>query len=224
MMFERTRPRGAQGPGFVIPYVTEESNRGERVYDVYSRLLKDRIVFLGTPIDDQVANVIVAQLIYLAGEDPNKEISIYINSPGGEVYSGLAIYDTMQFIKCDIATYCVGMAASMASVILMAGTKGKRAALPNSRILIHQGSTGFQGAIPDIEVQARETIRLTRTMTEITALHTGQPFERVKRDTERDYYMTAAEAQEYGIIDTVVNPAALALAGSANGHSPNGHR
>jgi ATP-dependent Clp protease, protease subunit len=146
-------------PELVIPYVTESTPRGERTYDVYSRLLKDRIIFLGTPIDDQVANVIVAQLIFLAGEDPNKEISIYINSPGGEVYSGLAIYDTMQYIKCDIATFCVGMAASMASVILMAGTPGKRFALPHSRILIHQGSTGFRGAIPDVEIQARETLR-----------------------------------------------------------------
>ena len=198
----------------VIPYVTESTPRGERTYDVYSRLLKDRIIFLGTPIDDQVANVIVAQLIFLAGEDPNKEISIYINSPGGEVYSGLAIYDTMQYIKPDIATFCVGMAASMASVILMAGTKGKRFALPHSRILIHQGSTGFRGAIPDVEIAARETIRLTTTMTEITAQHTGQPFDKVKRDTERDYYMTAEEAKDYGIIDEVITPAVLAAAGA----------
>ena len=203
-MFQRSRYQAAGRPQLVVPYVVEETNRGERAYDVYSRLLKDRIIFLGTPIDDQVANVIVAQLLFLAGEDPNKEISIYINSPGGEVYSGIAIYDTMQFLKCDIATYCVGMAASMAAVLLLAGTKGKRAALPHARILIHQGSTGFRGAIPDVEIQARETLRLTQTMIEVTAQHTGQPYDRVKRDTERDYYMTADEAKEYGIIDTVV--------------------
>jgi len=201
-------------PQMVIPYVTETTPRGERTYDVYSRLLRDRIIFLGTPIDDQVANAIVAQLIFLAGEDPDKDISIYINSPGGQVYSGLAIYDTLQYIKPDIATYCVGMGASMASTILMAGTPGKRFALPNSRILIHQGSTGFRGAIPDVEIAARETIRLTTTMTEITAKHTGQPFDKVKRDTERDYYMTAAEAKDYGIIDEVITPAVLAAAGA----------
>jgi ATP-dependent Clp protease protease subunit len=217
-MFDRSRYQAASRPQLVVPYVVEETNRGERAYDVYSRLLKDRIIFLGTPIDDQVANVIVAQLIFLAGEDPNKEISIYINSPGGQVYSGLAIYDTMQFLKCDIATYCVGLAASMSAVILMAGTKGKRAALPHSRVLIHQGSTGFQGAIPDIEVAARETLRLTRTMTEITARHSGQEYEKVKRDTERDYYMTAEEAKEYGIIDTVVPSLAFSPNGALNGH------
>jgi ATP-dependent Clp protease protease subunit len=196
-------------PRLVIPYVTESTPRGERTYDVYSRLLKDRIIFLGTPIDDQVANVIVAQLIFLAGEDPNKEISIYINSPGGEVYSGLAIYDTMQYIKPDIATFCVGMAASMASIILMAGTKGKRFALPHSRILIHQGSTGFRGAIPDVEIQARETLRLVNSLLEINAEHTGQTLERIRKDTERDYYMTPDEAKVYGIIDEVIHPMAL---------------
>jgi ATP-dependent Clp protease, protease subunit len=201
-------------PQLIVPYVVEETGRGERAYDVYSRLLKDRIIFLGTPIDDQVANVIIAQLIALSGEDPSKEISIYINSPGGQVYAGMAIYDTMQFLKCDIATYCIGLAASMAAVILMAGTRGKRAALPNSRVLIHQGSIGFQGAIPDIEVQARETLRMTQTMIEVMARHTGQPDDRVRRDTERDYYLTADEAREYGIIDTVVATEHIAL----NGH------
>jgi ATP-dependent Clp protease, protease subunit len=200
-------------PQAVIPYVTESTPRGERTYDVYSRLLKDRIIFLGTPIDDQVANVIVAQLIFLAGEDPNKEISIYINSPGGEVYSGLAIYDTMQYIKPDIATFCVGMAASMASIILMAGTKGKRFALPHSRILIHQGSTGFRGAIPDVEIQARETLRLVNSLLEINAEHTGQTLERIRKDTERDYYMTPDEAKDYGIIDEVIQPMTLATTG-----------
>jgi ATP-dependent Clp protease protease subunit len=202
----------APRPELVIPYVVEQTNRGERGYDIYSRLLKDRIIFLGTPIDDQIANVVVAQLIYLAGEDPDKDISIYINSPGGEVYSGLAIYDTLQYIKPDIQTYCVGMGASMASIILMAGTPGKRFALPHSRILIHQGSTGFRGAVPDVEIQARETLRLTQTMIEITAKHSNQPFDKVKRDTERDYYMTADEAKEYGIIDEVISPIELAVA------------
>jgi len=198
---------------YLVPMVVESTNRGERAFDIYSRLLKDRIIFLGTPIDDQVANVVVAQLIFLAGEDPTKEISIYINSPGGEVYSGLAIYDTMQYIKCDIATFCVGMAASMSAVILMAGTKGKRAALPHSRVLIHQGSTGFRGAIPDVEIQARETLRIVNTLLEINAFHTGQTLERIRKDTERDYYMTSDEAKEYGIIDEVVQPLALATAG-----------
>jgi ATP-dependent Clp protease protease subunit len=210
-MVERSRLMTASRLQLIVPYVVEDTHRGERVYDVYSRLVKDRIIFLGTPIDDQVANVIIAQLVFLSGEDPNKEISIYINSPGGQVYSGMAIYDTMQFLKCDIATYCVGLAASMAAVLLMAGTKGKRAALPHSRVLIHQGSIGFQGAIPDIEVQARETLRMTQSMIEVMAKHSGQTYERVKRDTERDYYMTAAEAKEYGAIDTVVAAERLAM-------------
>jgi len=198
-----------RGPEFVIPYVTEETGRGERTSDVYSRLLRDRIIFLGTGVNDQVANAVVAQLLFLAGEDPKKEISMYINSPGGQVYSGLAIYDTMQFIQCDVATYCVGMAASMGALLLMAGTPGKRAALKNSRILIHQGSSGFQGAIPDIEVMARETLRLSATTMSIMAKHTGQDYEKIQRDTMRDYYMTAQEAKEYGIIDTVVGVEAL---------------
>ncbi len=199
-------------PELVIPYVTETTNRGERTYDVYSRLLRDRIIFLGTPIDDQVANVVIAQLIFLAGEDPDKEINIYINSPGGEVYSGLAIYDTMQYVKPEISTYCVGMAASMASVILMAVTPGRRFALPHSRVLIHQGSTGFRGAIPDVEIQARETLRIVNTLLDINAKHTGQPIERIRRDTERDYYMTPEEAKDYGIIDHVIEPAEVAVA------------
>jgi ATP-dependent Clp protease, protease subunit len=213
VMVERAGLAMAGRPQLVVPYVVEETHRGERVYDVYSRLVKDRIIFLGTPIDDQVANVIIAQLIYLSGEDPTKEISIYINSPGGQVYAGMAIYDTMQFLKCDIATYCVGLAASMAAVLLMAGTAGKRAALPHSRVLIHQGSIGFQGAIPDIEVQARETLRMTKTMIEVMARHTGQSYERVKADTERDYYLSAEEAREYGAIDTVVAAERLVLNG-----------
>lgn len=209
---------------FVIPYVTEDTSRGERTYDVYSRLLKDRIIYLGTPIDDQMANAIVAQLIFLAGEDPKREISIYINSPGGQVISGMAIYDTMQYIPCDIATYCVGMAASMGAVILMAGTKGKRSALPHARILLHQGSGGFQGAIPDVEIQARESLRLIKTMNEVMARHTGQSVEKLRLDTDRDFYLTAEEAREYGVIDTVVSPATPPINGAFNGQSANGHR
>ncbi len=218
-MFGQSR-QAARQPQLIVPYVVEETPRGERTYDVYSRLVKDRIIFLGTPIDDQVANVVIAQLLFLGGEDPSKEISIYINSPGGQVYAGMAIYDTMQTLKCDIATWCVGMAASMAAVILMAGTKGKRSALPNSRVLLHQGSVGFQGAIPDIEVQARETLRLTHTMNEVMARHTGQTYERMKRDTERDYYLTAAEAKDYGVIDNVVGSEVLV---ATNGQHSNGH-
>lgn len=193
-------------PKAVIPMVVETSNRGERAYDIYSRLLRDRIIFLGTPVDDQVANAIMAQMIFLEYENPEQDIKLYINSPGGMVYAGLAIYDTMQAVRCDVATYCVGIGASMAAVLLAGGTKGKRFSLPNSRILIHQGSGGFRGSIPDIEVAARETISITTKMTEIMALHSGQPFERVKRDTERDYYMSAEEAKDYGLIDHVLEP------------------
>ena len=200
-------------PRLVIPYVVESTNRGERAYDIYSRLVKERIVFLGTPIDGQVANTTVAQLIFLAGEDPDREVSLYINSPGGDVIAGLAIYDTMQHIKPDVATYCMGFAASMASVLLLAGAPGKRVALPRSRVLIHQGASGFQGAVPDVEIAAREALRLTNTMIEIIARHTGQPVERVKRDTERDYYMSADEAREYGIVDQVIESARLSLVG-----------
>ncbi|MCA1849288.1 MAG: ATP-dependent Clp endopeptidase proteolytic subunit ClpP [Actinobacteria bacterium] len=193
----------------LIPMVVESTNRGERAFDIYSRLLKDRIVFLGTPVDDQVANVIIAQLLFLAHEDPEQDIRLYINSPGGVVYSGLAIYDTMQMIKPDVATLCIGMSASMAAVLLAGGTKGKRMALPNSRVMIHQGSAGFRGAVPDIEVVARETLSLTTKLTEILAAHTGQEFDKVKRDTERDYYMTAQEAKEYGLVDEVLEPVHL---------------
>jgi ATP-dependent Clp protease, protease subunit len=215
----------APRPELVIPYVVEQTNRGERGYDIYSRLLKDRIIFLGTPIDDQIANVVVAQLIYLAGEDPDKDISIYINSPGGEVYSGLAIYDTLQYIKPDIQTYCVGMGASMASIILMAGTPGKRFALPHSRILIHQGSTGIgRTAVPDIEVFARETLRTTAMVLETIARHTGQPYDKVKRDTERDYYLTAADAKAYGIIDEVLESSKLADLSIPVETQPNGKK
>jgi ATP-dependent Clp protease, protease subunit len=188
----------------LIPMVIEQTSRGERSFDIYSRLLNERIIFLGTPVDDQIANLIVAQLLHLESEDPDKDISIYINSPGGVVYAGLAIYDTMQFVKPDIQTICVGMAMSMGSVILMGGAKGKRMSLPNSKVLIHQGSAGFHGQPTDIEIQAKEVIGLKRLLEEITAKHTGQPLDRVAKDMDRDYYMTALEAVEYGIIDRVI--------------------
>ena len=190
----------------LIPMVVVSTNRGERAFDIYSRLLKDRIIFLGTPVDDQIANVIIAQMLFLAHEDPEQDIRLYINSPGGVVYSGLAIYDTMQMIKPDVATFCMGMGASMAAVLLAGGAQGKRFALPNARVMVHQGSAGFRGNVPDIEVAARETLNLTTKLTEILALHTGQQFDKVKRDTERDYYMTAHEAKDYGIIDEVLEP------------------
>lgn len=206
----------------LVPMVVESTNRGERAFDIYSRLLKDRIIFLGTPVDDQIANLIIAQMLFLAHEDPEQDIRLYINSPGGVVYSGLAIYDTMQMIKPDVATFCMGMGASMAAVLLAGGAPGKRFALPNARIMIHQGSAGFRGNVPDIEVAARETLNLTTKLTEILSAHTGQPFEKVKRDTERDYYMTAEEAKQYGIIDEVLlpvrGPAAVAAGVSVNGH------
>ena len=203
----------------LIPMVVESSNRGERAYDIYSRLLRDRIIFLGTPVEDQVANAIIAQMLFLAHDDPDQDIRLYINSPGGVVYSGLAIYDTMQMVKPDVATFCMGMSASMAAVLLAGGAKGKRFALPNARVMIHQGSAGFRGAVPDIEVVARETISLTTKLTEILASHCGQEYDKVKRDTERDYYMTAREAQLYGLVDEVLEPhnvvgtAALAVNG-----------
>ena len=184
--------------------VVEQTSRGERAFDIYSRLLNERIIFLGTPIDDQIANLLIAQLIHLESDDPDKDISIYINSPGGIVYAGLAIYDTMQFIRPDVQTICVGMAMSMGAVVLAGGTKGKRSALPHSKILIHQGSAGFSGQPTDIEIQAREVINIKRRLEEITAEHTGQELEKVSKDMERDYFMTSEEAREYGIIDTVI--------------------
>jgi len=206
----------------LVPMVVESTNRGERAFDIYSRLLKDRIIFLGTPVDDQIANLIIAQMLFLQHEDPEQDIKLYINSPGGVVYSGLAIYDTMQMIKPDVATFCMGMGASMAAVLLAGGTKGKRFALPNARVMIHQGSAGFRGNVPDIEVAARETLSLTTKLTEILALHSGQEFDKVKRDTERDYYMTAQEAKEYGLIDEVLEPAHLIGAAAAAGGASNG--
>jgi ATP-dependent Clp protease protease subunit len=188
----------------LIPMVVEQTSRGERAFDIYSRLLAERIIFLGTPIDDQIANLVIAQLIHLESEDPEKDIHMYINSPGGSVYSGLAVYDTMQYVKPDVNTTCVGIAMSMGSLLLAGGAKGKRTALPNSRILIHQVSGGFQGQGTDIEIQAREVIGLKRRLEEIYALHTEKPQEEISRDMERDFFMSPQEAVEYGIIDTVI--------------------
>jgi ATP-dependent Clp protease, protease subunit len=188
----------------LIPMVIEQTSRGERSFDIYSRLLNERIVFLGTPVDDQIANLIVAQLLHLESEDPDKDIFIYINSPGGSVYAGLAIYDTVQFIKPDVHTICVGIAMSMGALLLAGGAEGKRSALPNAKILIHQVSGGFQGQATDIEIQARETIATKRRLEEIIAKHTNQDLEKVSKDMERDYFMTAPEAKEYGIIDNVI--------------------
>ena len=192
------------GPMPLIPMVIERTARGEREFDIYSRLLNERIIFLGTPIDDQVANLVVAQLLHLESEDPEKDISIYINSPGGSIYSGLAIYDTMKFIKPDVATMCVGVAMSMGSLLLAAGAKGKRAALPNSRILIHQPSAGFEGQSTDIEIHAREILNLRRRIDSIYAEHTGKPAEDVRQDMERDRFFTSEQALEYGLIDKVL--------------------
>ena len=189
---------------YAVPMVVEQTSRGERAYDIFSLLLRNRIVFLGTPIDDVVANLIVAQLLYLAQEDPDRDIQMYINSPGGSVDAGLAIYDTMQLIQPQVATTCVGMAASMGAVLLGGGAKGKRSALPNSRILIHQTSTGIQGTAADIEVHARETLRMNARLKELMAADTGQDIERISRDINRDYWMSAHEARTYGVVDLIV--------------------
>jgi ATP-dependent Clp protease protease subunit len=191
-------------PYIPMPYVIEQTHRGERSYDIYSRLLKDRIVFIGTAIDDDVANVVTAQLLFLESEDPEKDVSIYINSPGGSVTAGLAIYDTMQYVKAPVSTICLGQAASMAAVLLSAGAKGKRFAVPNARIMIHQLSGGFSGQASDIEIQAREALRLKRTLDEILARHTGQAIDRISKDTDRDYFMSPQEAKDYGLIDEVI--------------------
>ncbi|MBX0310380.1 MAG: ATP-dependent Clp endopeptidase proteolytic subunit ClpP [Sulfurihydrogenibium sp.] len=188
----------------LVPIVIEQTPRGERAYDIYSRLLKDRIILLGTPIDDHVANLVVAQLLFLESEDPDKDIYMYINSPGGVVTAGLAIYDTMNYIKPDVVTICMGQAASMAAFLLSAGAKGKRYSLPNARIMIHQPIGGFQGQATDIEIHAREILRLKRMLNEYLAKHTGQPIEKIEADTERDFFMSAEEAKEYGLIDKVI--------------------
>jgi ATP-dependent Clp protease protease subunit len=191
-------------PYIPMPYVVEQTHRGERSYDIYSRLLKDRIVFIGTAIDDDVANIVTAQLLFLESEDPEKDVSIYINSPGGSVTAGLAIYDTMQYVKAPVSTICLGQAASMAAVLLSSGARGKRFAVPNARIMIHQLSGGFSGQASDIEIQAREALRLKRSLDEILARHTGQVIDRISKDTDRDYFMSPQEAKEYGLIDEVI--------------------
>jgi ATP-dependent Clp protease, protease subunit len=188
----------------LVPIVIEQTNRGERAYDIYSRLLKDRIIFVGAPIDDVFANLIIAQLLFLEAEDPQKDINLYVNSPGGLVTAGLAIYDTMQYVRSDVSTICLGQAASMGALLLCAGAKGKRYALPNSRILIHQPMGGFQGQATDVDIQAREILRMRERLNEILAKHTGQSMDRIRQDTERDYFMSGEEAQAYGIVDQVI--------------------
>ncbi len=188
----------------LIPMVVEQSPRGERAYDIYSRLLKERIIFLGTPVTDEIASLIIAQMLFLEAEDPDKDITFYVNSPGGVVTAGLAIYDTMRYVRCDIVTLCMGQAASMGAVLLAAGTEGKRYALPNSRILIHQPMGGFQGQATDIDIHAQEILRMRNDLNRILAQHTGQNIRKIKKDTERDYFMSAEEAKKYGIIDKVL--------------------
>lgn len=190
--------------GTLVPMVIEQTSRGERAYDIYSRLLKDRIVFIGSAIDDDVANIVIAQLLFLESEDPEKDIYIYLNCPGGVVTAGLAIYDTMQYIKAPTSTICIGQAASMGAVLLVAGTKGKRFALPNSRIMIHQPLGGAQGQATDIEIQSREILRIKKRINEILAAHTGQPLKIIEKDTDRDFYLEANEAKDYGLIDEVI--------------------
>lgn len=204
-----------QPPQAIVPYVIENTNRGERQYDVFSRLLRERIIFLGTGIDDQIANVVIAQLLFLAYEDPEKDIYMYINSPGGEVNAGLAIYDTMQFIQPDVATICMGMAASMATILLCAGTKGKRYSLPNATIHQHPALGGAQGSAPDVEITIRYMLELNRRMRDIMATHTGQSYERIEKDFERDRYMTPQEAKEYGFIDEIMEKAEIGKTAAA---------
>ena len=188
----------------LIPYVVEKSGREERAYDIYSRLLKDRIVFLGTPVNDEMANAIVAQLLFLQSDDPKSDIHLYVNSPGGSISAGMAIYDTMQFVTCDVATYCIGQAASMGAILLTAGAKGKRHALPNARIMIHQPLAGMQGTAEEIMIHAKELQRIKKRMNEILIKHTGHTLEKIEKDTDRDRFMTAVEAMEYGLVDEVI--------------------
>jgi len=191
---------------YLVPMVIEQTNRGERAYDIYSRLLKDNVIFLGSQINDDIANLVIAQMLFLEAENPEKDITVYINSPGGSITAGMAIYDTMQYVKPDVATYCIGQAASMAAVLLAGGAKGKRAALPNARVLIHQPlAYGMEGQASDIEIHAKDLLRLKRRLNEILAGHTGQPLERIERDTDRDNIFEADAAKEYGLIDTVIN-------------------
>lgn len=208
-------------PRNLIPMVVETTNRGERAFDIYSRLLKDRIIFIGTPIDDQVANVVMAQLLFLAGEDPEKDIMLYINSPGGSVYAGLAVYDTMQYVEPKVGTICMGIAASMAAVLLAGGAPGMRYSLPNTRILIHQPTGGFQGQAADIQIHAQEILRVRRRLDEILAHHTGKPIEVVNRDSDRDFFMSADEAKAYGLIDEIIQGhRGVGASASSNGGKP----
>jgi ATP-dependent Clp protease protease subunit len=206
----------------LVPIVIETTNRGERAYDIYSRLLKDRIIFIGAPIDDIFANLIIAQLLFLEAEDPEKDINLYVNSPGGSVTAGLGIYDTMQYVKPPINTICLGQAASMGAFLLTAGTKGKRFALPNARVMIHQPMGGFQGQATEIDIHAREILKIRERLNEIMAKHTGQPLERISQDTERDYFMSAEEAKRYGLIDEVITrpPKLLKAIGGDAGKDP----
>jgi ATP-dependent Clp protease protease subunit len=197
-------PKSQEVANFIIPTVIEQTHRGERGWDIFSRLLKDRIVFLGTPVTDDIANIIIAQLLFLESEDPDKDIMLYINSPGGHVTAGLAIYDTMQYVRCDVATICMGQAASMGAFLLAAGAKGKRYSLPHARILIHQPLGGFQGQATDIDIHAKEILRTRDKLNELLAKHTGQPLDRIRNDTERDYFMGPMESKEYGLIDDVI--------------------
>jgi len=192
-------------PKNVIPMVVEQSARGERAYDIYSRLLKDRIIFIGEPVTDHIANLVIAEILFLEKEDPDGDIELYINSPGGSVSAGLAMYDVMQMVKCDVATICVGLAASMGAVLLAGGQKGKRYALPNARIMIHAVSGGYEGTVQDAEIRLREMVRMHESLNEILAKHTGQPFEKIRRDMDRDYFMSPQEALEYGLIDKIVD-------------------
>lgn len=191
----------------LVPMVIEQTSRGERAYDIYSRLLKDRIIFIGAPIDDVFANLIIAQLLFLDAEDPQKDINLYVNSPGGVVTAGLAIYDTMQYVRSDVSTICLGQAASMGALLLAAGAKGKRFALPNARTMIHQPQGGFQGPASDIDIQAKEILKMRERLNEILSRHTGKPMDRIKKDTERDHFMSAEEAKSYGIVDQVITRA-----------------
>ena len=190
--------------GYLTPIVIEKTGRGERAYDIWSRLLKDRIIFIGTPIDDYIANLVVAQMLFLQMENKSQDINLYINSPGGSITAGLAIYDTMQFVHCDVATYCVGQAASMGALLLAAGAKGKRYALPHSRIMIHQPLGGFQGQATDVDIQAREILRMREDLNNILVKHTAQSLKRIEKDTDRDFFMTGKQAQEYGLVDEVI--------------------
>src|SRR5574342_129561 len=203
----------------LVPMVVEQTSRGERAYDIYSRLLKDRLVFLIGPVEDNVANLIIAQLLFLESENPEKDIHLYINSPGGSVSAGMGIYDIMQYISCDVSTYCLGLAASMGSLLLTAGTKGKRFALPNSRVMIHQPLGGFQGQATEIDIHAREILKIRERLNEIMAKHTGQPIEKIAHDTERDYFMSGEEAKRYGLIDEVITraPKSLKAVGATDG-------